>query len=156
MAIQKKGVAAAILNQHNMDKTSIKSRKWAILLGTATLLCLAACDDECPQVDREAPRLKVTLPQEGQAYKNGDTIRIEAFATDNELLHEYLWGIQDDTFGVVAPEAITHVHEVMEQAISGVYVVSGVTMPALWTVTVHADDERNNFDEKKVNIVVSQ
>ena len=55
-----------------------------MLLGTATLLCLASCDDDCPQVDTQSPRLTVTSPQEGQAYKNGDTIRIEMKGRDGE------------------------------------------------------------------------
>ena len=148
--------AAAFLNQNDMDKANIKSMKWAMLLGTATLLCLASCDDDCLQVDTQSPRLTVTSPQEGQAYKNGDTIRIEASVTDNELLHEYIWGIRDDTSGVVVPDTIAYAHEKMEHSFSGVYVVSGVTTTALWKVTVHADDEKHNSDEKQVNIVVGQ
>lgn len=134
-----------------------KFSKWAILLGIAPSLCMASCfKDDCPQEDTQSPRLTVKSPLEGQTYKNGDTIRIEASVTDNELLHEYIWGIRDDTLGVVVPDTIAYAHEKMEHSFSGVYVVTGVTATALWKVTVHADDERHNSDEKQVNIVVGQ
>lgn len=139
-----------------MGNTIFKFRKCAILLGTASLLCLASCkDDELDERDFIHPVLVLTSPQEGQVFANGDTIRIAALVTDNVLLNDYLWGIRD-TAGVVVPDTITFLHKKMEDKIRGMHVVSGVTGIALWTVNIHAEDESYNAVEKKVNIIVSQ
>lgn len=161
MAIQSV-VAAAVLelantqNQNDMGNTIFKSRKWGTLLGTATLLWLASCDDdELDKRDFIHPVLVLTSPQEGQVFANGDTIRIAALVSDNVLLNDYLWGIRD-TAGVVVPDTITYLQEKMEDEIRGMYIVNGVTAIALWTVAIHAEDESYNSVEERVNIVVSQ
>lgn len=138
-----------------MGTESIKlNKKTALFLATALLGLLSCAKNDDGADDFESPELTVLSPQEGQVFANGDTIHIIAEATDNAALHEYAWGILD-TAGVVVPSQFGLVHDEKQYTIRGIYVVGGITTTTLWTVWVHSDDERDNYENYDINIIIN-
>jgi hypothetical protein len=133
-----------------MGTASIKlNKKTALFLATALMGLLSCAKNEAGENDFEPPKLTVLSPQEGQVFAKGDTIHIVA-----EALHEYAWGIYD-TAGVIVPSQFGLVHDEKRYTIRGSHVVGGIATTTLWTVWVHSDDERDNYDDYEINIIVS-
>lgn len=130
------------------------NKKYILFLATAIFGLVSCAESDAGVDDFESPELKVLSPQEGQVFSNGDTIHIVAEATDNAALHEYAWGVLD-TAGVIVPSQFGLVHDEKQYTIRGFYVVGGITTTTLWTIWVHSDDERDNYDDYETNIIIN-
>lgn len=93
--------------------------------------------------DTTYPVVTVNTPADSSVYHNGDTVFIDALASDNSL-HQGTVLIKDDTTAALYYDQYPYIHDLTSAQISYQYVVSGITQNSAATLSFNIEDHASH------------
>lgn len=140
-----------------MKTLSIKS--FLSILGILSIIFIVACKKDTATTtttdatDTEKPVVTITSPKADKMYMNGDTIRIQGTATENDELHEMKITLKNTTKDTLLFSETPVVHALKSYTINTMCIAKA-TAHSDCVLTITASDHSSNVTTVTVPIML--